>query len=59
MLRAMYEVQLKHRRRSMCLMFIVGLNETIHQTAMAISVSCCGHVLRREDDPVLRRALDF
>ena len=50
-------VQLKGRKRSTDLM--LGLNETIHQLAMADSVRWYGHVLRREDGHVLRRALDF
>ena len=36
-----------------------SLNETINQLAMANSVRWYGHVLRREDGRVLRRALDF
>ena len=36
-----------------------GLSETIDLSAMAISVCWHGHVLRREDGHVLRRALDF
>ena len=36
-----------------------GLNETMDQLAMANSVHWYGHVLRREDGHVLRRALDF
>ena len=38
---------------------MLGLNETIDQLAMANSVRWNGHVLRREDGHVLRRALDF
>ena len=59
MVRAMCGVRLKDRIRSMDLMFMLGLNETIDQLAMANSVRCSGHVLRREDGHVLRRALDF
>ena len=59
MVRAMCEVQLKDRKMSMDLMFILGLNETIDQLAMANSVRWHGHVLRRKDGHVLRRALDF
>ena len=40
-------------------MFMLGLKETIYQLAMENSVRCYGHVLRREDDHLLRRALDF
>ena len=41
------------------LMFMLGLNETINQLAMANSVHWHGHVLKREDGHVLRMALDF
>ena len=41
------------------LMSMLGLSETIDQLAMANSVRWYGHVLRREDGHVLRRALDF
>ena len=40
-------------------MFMLGLNETIDQLAMATSVRWYGHVLRREDVHVMRRTLDF
>ena len=40
-------------------MLILVLNETIDQVAMAYSVHCYGHVLRREQCHVLGRALDF
>ena len=36
-----------------------GLNATIDQLAMTNSVCWYGHVLRREDGHILRRALDF
>ena len=41
------------------LMFMLDLNETIVQLAMANSVRWYGHVLRREDGLILRRALNF
>ena len=44
MVKAMCVVQLKDRKRSMDLMFMLGLNETIDQLAMANSVCCYGHV---------------
>ena len=59
MVRAMCGVQLKGRKLSMDLMFMLGLNETIDHLAMANSVNWNGYVLRREDGHVLRRALDF
>ena len=40
-------------------MFLLGLNETMDQLAMTNSVRWYGHVLRRVDGHVLRRALDF
>ena len=40
-------------------MFMLGLNESIDQLAMANNVRLYGHVLRREDGHVLRSALDF
>ena len=40
-------------------MFNSALNETIDQLAMANSVRWNGHVLRKEDGHVLKRALDF
>ena len=59
MVRAMCRVQMKDRKRSTDLIFMLGLNETIDQLAMANSVCWYGHVLRREDGYILRRALDF
>ena len=40
-------------------MFMLRLKEIIDQLAMANSVRWCGHVLRRQDDHVLRSALHF
>ena len=40
-------------------MFMLDLCEAMDQLAMANSVHWYGHVLRREDGHVLRRALDF
>ena len=58
-MRAMCEVQLKDGKRSRDLMMTLGLNETIDQLAMAVSVCWYGHVIRREDDHVLGRSLHF
>ena len=52
-------VQLKCRKISMDFTFMLGLNETIGQLAMTNSVRWYGHVLRREDGHVLKRALCF
>ena len=38
---------------------MLGLNETMHQLAMANCVCWYGHGLRGEDGHVLSRALDF
>ena len=57
MVRAMCGVQLKYIKRSVELM--LGLSETIDQLAKTNSVCWYGHVLRREDGQVLRRALYF
>ena len=59
MVRAMCAVQVSDRKRSTDLMCMLGLNETIDQLAMANSVNWYGHVQRRENGHVLRRALDF
>ena len=59
MVRAMCGVQLKDIERSTGLIFLLGLNETMDQLAMANSVHWYGHVLRREDGHFLRRAVDF
>ena len=59
MVRAMCGVQLKNRNRCTDLTFMLGLNETIDQFAVANSVRWYCHVLRREDSDILGRALDF
>ena len=59
MVRAMCGVQLKAGMRSMDLMFLLGLSETMDQLAMANSVHCYDNVLIKEDGHVLRRTLDF
>ena len=48
-MRAMCGVQLKDRKRSVYLMMMLGLKETIDQLAMANSVHWYGRVFRRED----------
>ena len=59
MVSAMCGVQLKDTRRSVDLMLMLSLNETIVQLAMANSVRWYGHVLRRNGGHFLERALDF
>ena len=51
------EYSSKTEKRSVDLMIRLNLNETIVHLAMANSVHWYGHVLRREDGHVLRRAL--
>ena len=58
MVRAMCGVLLKDRRGNDC-MLMLGINETMGQLAMTTSVRLYGHMLRREDGHVLRRALHF
>ena len=53
------KVQFKDRKIYTDLMFMLGLSEPIDQMAMVKNVRWHGHVLRREDGHVLRRALDF
>ena len=59
MVRAMCGMQLKVRKRSMDLVFMLGLKETMIQLDMGSSVHWYGHMLRKENCHVLRRALDF
>ena len=54
MVRALCIIQFKDRKRSIDLMFMLYLNETIDQLAMANSVCWYGHVLRKEDSHVFR-----
>ena len=55
----MCRVKLVDRKRSEDLMEMLGLEERVDQLARAHGVRWYGHVLRREDDHVLRKALDF
>ena len=41
------------------MMLVLGLNEAIGRLAIANGVCRYGHVLRRENDHVLNKALDF
>ena len=47
-MRAMCGVQLKYRKTSTDLMFILGFRETMDQLAMANRFRLYGHVLRRD-----------
>ena len=59
MVRAMCGVKLMDKNRTEVLMEMLGLEESVVQMAKANAVRWYGHVLRREDGHVLRRALDF
>ena len=59
MVRAMCGVQLIDRILSTDLMLMLGLNETMDHLVMANCVRWYGHVLRRENCHVWRRAIDF
>ena len=59
MVRAIYGVQLKDRKRSTGLMLVLSVNETIDMLAMASSVCWYGHVLRKENAHVLKTPLDL
>ena len=59
MVRAMCGAKLMERRRREDLMEMLGLKETVVQMAKANGVRLYGHVLRRDDGHVLRKALEF
>ena len=59
MVREMCRIQLKVIKTSPDLMLLLDLKETIDQLTIANSVYWYGHVMRREDWHVLRRALHF
>ena len=58
MVRAMYGVQIKDRKRSTYLTIMLGLCESMNELTMTNSVRWHGHVLRRDNGHVLRGALD-
>ena len=57
--RAMCEVKIIEKRRSQELMSLLGLKNTVDGLVRASGVQWYGHVLQRNNDDVLRRALDF
>ena len=60
MVRAMCGTKLMEKKRTGDLMEILGLKETVEvQMAKANGVRWYGHVLRRDDWHVLRKALEF
>ena len=59
MMRAMCGVKLIEKRKSQELMSFLGLKDTLDGLARASGVRWYGHVLRRDNGDVLRRALNF
>ena len=47
------------QKRTEDLIEMLGVKETVFQMAMTNGVRCYGHVLRRDDGHVLRKALEF
>ena len=59
MVRATCGAKLMEKKITEDLMEMLGLKETVFQMAKANGVSWYGHVLRRDDGHVLRKALEF
>ena len=59
MVRAMSVAKLMEKKRTEDLMEMLGWTKTVVQMAKANGVSWYGHVLRRDDGHVLRKALEF
>ena len=59
MVRAMCGAKLMEKKRTEDLMEMLGLRDTVVQMAKANGVRWYGHVLRRDDGHVLRKALEF
>ena len=59
MVRAMCGVKLMEKKRTEDLKEMLGLKEKALQMAKANGVRWYGHVLRRDDGHVLRKALEF
>ena len=57
--RAMCGAKLMKKRRTEDLMEMLGFKETVVQMTKANGVRWYGHVLRRDDGHVLRKALEF
>ena len=57
--RAMHGAKLMEKKRTEDLMEMLGFKETVVQMAKVNGVRSYGHVLRRDDGHVLRKALDF
>ena len=59
MIRAMCGVKLLDRRNSEELMDMLGIKESLDRMAKASSIRWYGHVLRKEDENVIVKALKF
>ena len=59
MVRAMCGAKLMEKKRTEDLMEMLGLKEAAVQMAKANGVRWYGHVLRRDEGHVLRKALEF
>ena len=59
MVRAMCGAKPMEKKRTEDLMEMLGLKETVVQMAKANGVRWYGHVLRRDDGVVLRKAMEF
>ena len=59
MMRAICGAKLMEKKKTEGLMEMLGLRETAVQMAKANGVRWYGHVLRRDDGNVLRKALEF
>ena len=59
MVRAMCGAKLIEKKRTEDLMEMLGLKETVVQMTKTNEMRCCGHVLRRDDGHVLKKALEF
>ena len=59
MVKALCGTKLMERRRTEDLMEMLGLKETVVQMAKVNGVRWYGHVLRRDDGHVVRKALEF
>ena len=59
MMRAMCGAKLMEKKRTENLIEILGLKETLFQMAKVNGVKWYGHVLRRDDGHVLRKAMKF
>ena len=59
LMRAMCGVKMIEKRRSEELMSLLSLKDTLDGLARASGVRWYGHVLRRDNDDLLRKALGF